>query len=182
MTIQLVREDNEDFAIQYYTVKGIRFRLSVPYKRAPNNELFCFHASVRVWATQESLSPVVNYWMSLKEYFEEMNIIIELLNNFVIIDFESYKKALFVLIESHIKSYKRVIDNDLESYVNRVLTVYTQIEMINDNLNQKEAKITMEKLEKSVYDCFADYIYLTNRNQFSFNPIERNSLSKYKQI
>lgn len=182
MNFKLVQEDNQVFAIKHYTIDGTRIRLSAPAKKDSSNEIICFHAGVRSWITGEPLSPVVSYWMAAKEYFEELDIIVEIIDREIfIVDIEPYVRALFKLVQNHVSSYNRLIDTDLESYINRIMTVYVQMAVVDDSLNQVTCRKVMEKLEVEVYNKFDDYIYITNRNPFTLDPFQRSSLTKYKQ-
>jgi hypothetical protein len=182
MEIKLIREDNQDFAAKFYSLSGFRLRITVPFERDYNNELLCFFSGIRGWITNTQPSPNEDHWMPLEEYFEELDIIVDSLNKSTTINPTSYKEALFLLIKKHISTYNRLIDNDLRSYVNRVLTVFLNLNIATETNSKAKCEKMMKNLENEVYSNFKEFIYLTNPNSNSMNPMARLSLTKYTDV
>ena len=134
------------------------------------------HSSENKDFSKTSLTPY-------NEVLEDMEILFEEISG-VEFDIQNIGFAYEKLIVNHLKSYGRLIDRDLEGYLDRVMHfIVSVIDSVNQTpLTNKQGIEIKEKFRKFTYETFKEYIWINNPIITSYNPFGKNELIKYTDL
>ncbi len=130
----------------------------------------------------DDIDPNNQQLTSIVDILEDMNILFANLNGS---DFnmQSIANAYSSLIINHINMYGRLIDRDIEGYLDRVMHFIVSLtNSLNYQLITDEQGIEIKNnFRRDTYDAYKDYIWLNKPIIGKMNPFQTHELVKYSK-
>jgi len=109
----------------------------------------------------ERISPIV--FSDAADIFDEIQTVVDLCQGKEL-ETQTFFDALYEICKRHIDQYGRLIDNDMDSYIDRVLMVMNEIAISEGKIMSQESGITLRDLfTENILKSLLSHIYVTRR-------------------
>lgn len=171
--IHRLNEDNCTYSYEDYEFNGIIIRMKA--KNFEQNDTMVYTHQFRGTKNNIELMSL----QSISDFFQDIGFIFSNLQGKEP-NTQNLWDAYFTTVGNHINKCNRLIDTDIEGFLDSILKV---VVALSDSLNME--KISNEDGEElridfrnSTYEAFADYIWLSRKID-NLNPLSKWELVKY---
>jgi hypothetical protein len=151
--IQKINKNGVSYLAKNYILNGEEVIVKAPIMESKNDAVFteCFPSN-----------NLMRTGMDAKDFFDEIAFLISQMEGKES-NIQSAWDAFFELCGSHINECGRLIDNDLESYLDRILLLLVSISTAFriQPITENQGKDLRNDFKKAAFKVFQNYIYLT---------------------
>jgi len=113
-------------------------------------------------------------------FFEEIGFMVETMEN-KLLDNQTLWDAFYTICEEHISTNGRLIDMDLEAFLDKIMIL---AEAITNStgvtpISKKDGQQLREDFQNSAYKVFYDYIYINYFDSTDLTPFSKPQLIKF---
>jgi hypothetical protein len=177
--IHKIKENNILFSYKNYSINGTDVRIKVKHFETNNQMVYSHHFRSVMKDSDYKMTPICI--KSENDFFQDMDFIFLNLKE-KDLSKQSMWDVYFTIIGNHIDNYGRLIDTDLEGYLD---SISKAMGSISNTLGMPISDIDGAKIRadfrKSSFQIFANHIWI-NRKSNILNPMSNVELIKYTDI
>lgn len=170
--------ENKRFADFEFQIKGYTINILAEIFTQDSNYVFINKYRREIRINGDIINPRIP--ITIREYVDDLGKFIYLLDSRELND-KIYLDVLLLVCKSHVEKVGRIIDNDLEAYIDEVMAIVEAISLTiyKRSLKYNEGEELREILRKKAFNVFYNYLYI---NLYINEKPQLIKLSDYKSI